>query len=95
MAEAELSSAKIKMTTPKVKENFPDCTFAGSFLGGQKRRGCCPMISSDIPPQASAVDSTLAKSCTHLGEGLRDWSGVKKDNWTSVNKDPDLSYMCI
>ena len=59
------------MTTPEVKENFPVCTCAERFLGGQKGRGCHPIISVDIQPQASAMESILAKICARkLGRVL-------------------------
>ena len=59
------------MTTPEVKENFPVWTCAGRLLGGQKGRGHHPIISVDIYPQVSAVESILANSCTRsLGRVL-------------------------
>ena len=52
------------MTTPVVKENFPVYTCTRRLLGGKKGKGHHPIIFVDIPPQASAVGSILAKSCT-------------------------------
>ena len=52
------------MTTPEVKENFFVCTCTERLLEGQNGRGRHPIISVDISPQASVVESILAKSCT-------------------------------
>ena len=50
-----------------------------TILVGQKRRGCHHIISMDMHPQASAVGSVLAKSCTWAGwGGSQDQSGVRK-----------------
>ena len=54
------------MTTPEVKENFPVCTYTGRLPEGQKVTGHHPIISVDIPPQASVLKSILAKSCAHM-----------------------------
>ena len=67
------------MTTPEVKENFPVCTCAGRLLGGQKGRGCHPIVCVDMHPQASGVGSSLAKSCARMWGGSWDQSGVKKE----------------
>ena len=71
------------MTTPEVKKNFPVYTCAGRLLGGQTGRGRHPIISVDIPPQASVVGSILAKSCAKSCAkswgGSQGQSGVKKE----------------
>ena len=64
------------MPTPEVKEDFPVCTIAGRLLGGHKGRGSHPTISVDMHPQASTVQSILAKSCAHILGRVLDESGV-------------------
>ena len=78
------------MPTLEIKETFPVCIRAGKLLGGGKGRDPHHITSVNISPQASTVESTLAKSCTCIfGEGLRTnqvWK-KKQDNWPNVNKD--------
>ena len=62
------------MPTPDIEENIDVCTYTGRLFGGHKRRGPHP-IRVDIPPQVSAVASTLAKI---LGKVVGQ-SGVKKE----------------
>ena len=48
------------MTTPEVKENFSFFALAQEVsLGSQKKKGCHPIVSVDMYPQASEVGFIL------------------------------------
>ena len=84
------------MTTLEVKENFPVCTCTGRLLGGQKGRGCYPIMSGHAPTVLHGGIHLNKELCTHLGEGPRTsqvWI-KKRENWPKVNKDlEELSYI--
>ena len=84
------------MTTLEVKENFPVCTCTGRLLGGQKGRGCYPIMSGHAPTVLHGGIHLNKELCTHLGEGPRTsqvWK-KKRENWPKVNKDLEgLSWM--
>ena len=62
MAEAEFCLSKeIRWLLLRSRKTFPVCTCSGSLLGGQKWRGCYPIIGVDMNPQGSGLGSILAE----------------------------------
>ena len=52
-------------------DSLPDYTRAERLLGGQKGRGCHLVVSQVNYPEASLLDSILAKRCVHTRRTLR------------------------